>query len=221
MAAAPLPAGAVLLTYLLAEVAAGAISAAVGHGSPAAALQASYVATPCALLGCSAGALRLARGAGRPRPGLAWPGGRWVAAGAVAGLALKFAGDALVRAEARLFGPDLRGNNPLVLYPEMFRRPLPLALLLVALVALVPAAEELFFRGLVYGWLRARMGPWPASLAGGLLFAAAHGDLALLAPLWLTGTGLCWLYERSGSLWAPAAAHAALNAVSAGLSFVP
>ena len=222
MAAAPLSAGAILLTYLVAQVVAALLSAAggavLGHG---AVLQVSFAATPCAVLGCCLGALVLARRSGRPCPRLTWPGAIWAGAGLLAGLAVKFAGDLLLRLEAAVVGPRLRGNNPLVLYPDLFRRPLPLVILVVALVALVPVAEELFFRGLVYGWLRARLGPWPASLIGGLLFAVAHGDLSLLPPLWLAGVALCWLYERSGSLLPGMAAHAALNAAAVAFALVP
>jgi len=223
----PAPAGlpAIALGYVAAEIAGAAatsvLAAALARGSAAHAavlsVQLAYGVSSLALLLAGATVLRLAPGPGRP--GLAWPGWLAVAGGVGAGLALKLGGDALAALEGALAHP-IRGNNPVLLYPAAFARPLPFIALLLALVVVAPAAEELFFRGLVYGWLRSRLGPWPSSLVAGLVFAAAHGNLSLLPPLWLLGVGLCWLYEWSGSLWTSAAAHAALNAVSVALALL-
>jgi len=72
-----------------------------------------------------------------------------------------------------------------------------------------PFAEELFFRGLVYSWLRQRI-PVVVSLAvSALFFAGMHG---FFSPVQLIG-GLIFagLYEWRGNIWAPWAVHAAAN----------
>lgn len=227
MRQAPLPAGAVVLAYVAAQIGGAAVAATlaglVGRGSAASAtdlgVQVSYGVSSLALLAAAVAALRLARVRRASWPGTAWPGGRWVWGGVAAGILLKFAGDGLAALEQAITGP-VRANNPLVLYPHLFARPLSFAALVFAVVVIAPAAEEFFFRGLVYGWLRGRLGPWPSSLIAGLLFAAAHADWTLVPPLWLLGVGLCWLYERSGSLWPSAAAHAALNGLAVVLTIV-
>ena len=42
-----------------------------------------------------------------------------------------------------------------------------LLLTLLFVGAIVPFAEELFFRGFLYGWLRRRMAVWPAAAVSG------------------------------------------------------
>ncbi len=86
-----------------------------------------------------------------------------------------------------------------------------LAITLVFVAALVPFAEELFFRGLVFGWLRCRMGFWPAALISGLGFSVLHGVWWLIPALALLGVILALVYERSGSIWAATITHGLFN----------
>jgi membrane protease YdiL (CAAX protease family) len=85
------------------------------------------------------------------------------------------------------------------------------------IVAVAPFAEELFFRGFFFAGLRGRL-PFPiAAVGSGILFGAVHLDGAnLIAALQLTilGVILAWLYERTGSLWAPIALHAVNNSIA-------
>jgi membrane protease YdiL (CAAX protease family) len=84
---------------------------------------------------------------------------------------------------------------------------------LAALVTVAgPAAEEIFFRGLVYGWLRSRLKIGRALLLTAVLFGALHADPVAFLPI--TGLGLLfgWLYEKTGSLAAPLAVHILHNA---------
>ncbi len=82
-------------------------------------------------------------------------------------------------------------------------------LLLVAVV--VPFAEELFFRGMLYPLLRARMGPLAAILLNAAIFAAVHVVYVLIPGLFVVGLFLAYLRERSGSLWPSVALHALQN----------
>lgn len=79
---------------------------------------------------------------------------------------------------------------------------------------LVPAAEELAFRGVLYPWLRGRIGPQAAILVTGFLFGICHvqPDLALRAAV--LGMVLAFVRERSGSLWPCIAAHAVNNSLA-------
>lgn len=85
----------------------------------------------------------------------------------------------------------------------------------------IPAAalsEELFFRGFMFGTIR-NMGLslWPAALITSLVWALLHlagGNLGVVAILAAFGLVLAWLYERSGSLWVPIAAHALNNTIA-------
>lgn len=78
---------------------------------------------------------------------------------------------------------------------------------------LAPAGEELFFRGLIYRWLRDQWGPASAAPVSALLFAGAHFYYPLphMLLVALLGLVLAIAYERSGSLWIPIGIHAAQN----------
>jgi len=88
-------------------------------------------------------------------------------------------------------------------------------LLVLVLAALVPFAEEAFFRGAVFGALRrsGRSG-LQAGLITGIGFTLSHPRLELLAPILLVATYLTFLRAVSGSLWPSVAAHVGFNLVT-------
>ena len=92
--------------------------------------------------------------------------------------------------------------------------------MLIVAGVIVPFAEELFFRGLVYGWLRRRIGVWFAALASALFFSILHGILWLVPALAVLGMILARVYEKSGSLWAVTVTHGIFNAVTVVLLYV-
>ena len=85
-------------------------------------------------------------------------------------------------------------------------------LLIVAACVIVPILEETVFRGILYRALRRQWSFAPAALASAAVFALAHLTWVGLAPYLLLGVVFAYLYERSGSLVAPWAAHGAFNA---------
>ena len=67
-------------------------------------------------------------------------------------------------------------------------------------VIVTPFAEEILFRGSLFGWLRRRL-PAPATvLLTAALFAIAHPMPVLWPATLLFGLGAAWFRERSGSL---------------------
>ena len=83
---------------------------------------------------------------------------------------------------------------------------------LLVLVTLVgPAAEEIFFRGLVHGWLRGRVGAWVSIGLTAFVFALMHNDIVAFLPIFLLGLIFGWVYEKTGSLAAPVAIHVLHN----------
>jgi membrane protease YdiL (CAAX protease family) len=79
-------------------------------------------------------------------------------------------------------------------------------------VIVAPVAEEMIFRGYFYGVIRRYGGRIPAILISSLLFAAIHVHLPSFPGLFLLAVTLCFLYERTGSLWSNITMHAAFNA---------
>jgi len=83
----------------------------------------------------------------------------------------------------------------------------------------VPLAEETFFRGFVYGWMRRQLNVPAAAVLSGCFFAAAHvgwgtsSEEILFLPLALLGILLALLYEYSRSLLPGAVVHGIFNLV--------
>ena len=105
------------------------------------------------------------------------------------------------------------------LFLSEFRRPVVAWLLLLA-AWVGPVAEEIFFRGLFYGWLRNRIGIRRALLFTAFLFACLHTDLASFVPIFALGLLFGWVYEKTGSLAAPVAIHILHNAGMLYLAFL-
>ncbi len=83
-----------------------------------------------------------------------------------------------------------------------------------ALVLVTPLTEELFFRGFVLPGLAARLGVGRAIVASAVIFSVFHLDLGVLAPVFVAGLLLGWLYHRTGSLWPGVLVHGGQNALA-------
>ncbi len=84
-------------------------------------------------------------------------------------------------------------------------------------IVVVPLAEELVFRGILYPAIKCYGFPRLALWGASALFAAIHFNLAIFLPLLLLALVLTWLYEKTDNLLAPIAAHSLFNAVNLGL----
>lgn len=90
----------------------------------------------------------------------------------------------------------------------------PFLVQLLGLGVLVPLAEELTYRGMLYRRLREYIGaPW-AIISSAVVFGILHGNLVQLVYAGVTGVLLAWLYERTGTLKAPVVLHLVINMTS-------
>jgi membrane protease YdiL (CAAX protease family) len=109
------------------------------------------------------------------------------------------------------------------------------ALVVLSAVILAPIAEELFFRGVLLGWLQTRMteaaghavgpmwllGIWLPNVLVSILFAAIHWtEWPAPLALFVLSLGLGWLVQRSGRLGGAIAAHMLFNGLSTVLLFL-
>jgi membrane protease YdiL (CAAX protease family) len=87
--------------------------------------------------------------------------------------------------------------------------------LLVAVVAIgvAPWAEEIAFRGFLFGGLQRRMHPVLAAFLAGGAWASIHLVWAVLIPFTLLGMALCWLRWYTGSILPGVGLHATYNAL--------
>jgi membrane protease YdiL (CAAX protease family) len=89
-----------------------------------------------------------------------------------------------------------------------------LALALLGVAVLAPICEEVFFRGMLYQYLRGRLPVVAAIALSAAVFAALH-FLPLLFPILLfMGIMLAVVFETSRSLYASIGFHAANNALA-------
>ena len=164
----------------------------------------------------------------------AWP----VIAAATIGLCF------LTQGVAKLFGIDLPDQQNVELIRQWglhcfdsWRNFMTFAFLLVQVIVLLPAVEELIFRYLMF-MLPSRLtskklaaGGMPQYVAyatmavSSILFSAAHyiaqpfPDAAFIA-LFFFGIAQCWLYRTTARIWCPMLNHALFNVTNLVLLFV-
>ncbi len=113
----------------------------------------------------------------------------------------------------RIFG-DLDVEGPARELSELAVGPSDAALLVVMTVVMAPISEEVFFRGLLQGALRDRLGPvWAVAIAS-VAFGITHFQLVQFPALVLVGAVNGLLVLRTGRLGPALWSHAGFNAIT-------
>ncbi len=112
----------------------------------------------------------------------------------------------------RVMGEDFHNPQIEAVASGGFSWPALLSMLVMA-GFVAPFGEELAFRGLLFAWLRGRLGVGAAAVVSGLVFAILHGVPVLIPALTAIGIALALLYHRCGSLWPVILAHGTFNAI--------
>ncbi len=89
-----------------------------------------------------------------------------------------------------------------------------LVLAFVALVVLPPIAEELLFRGYLFGRLRQENGFWFSAIITSLLFGLVHLQWNVGVDTFVLSIFLCILREKTGSIWTSMMLHGLKNGVA-------
>jgi membrane protease YdiL (CAAX protease family) len=87
-------------------------------------------------------------------------------------------------------------------------------LLIGTALVVAPVAEELIFRGYVFGVINRYAGRWWAMVISALVFAAIHAHIPSMAGLFALAVALTLVYEGTGSLWAPILMHSLFNGIT-------
>jgi uncharacterized protein len=97
-----------------------------------------------------------------------------------------------------------------------FSSPVEIGIAAVVLVVVTPVAEELFYRGLLFGSLWPRLGTGWAAVISAALFGASHfaGGAVLVPILFVFGLVQAWVFRWRGTLLAPIVAHGAFNLIA-------
>ena len=112
-----------------------------------------------------------------------------------------------------IFG-DLDVEEPARELSELAVGPSDVALLVVMTVVMAPISEEIFFRGLLQGALRDRLGPaWAVAIAS-VAFGITHFQLVQFPALVLVGAVHGLLVLRTGRIGPALWSHAGFNAIT-------
>ena len=85
---------------------------------------------------------------------------------------------------------------------------------ILCLGILIPIAEELVFRGLIFRRIRTATNFMQACLLSAVVFGAFHGNMIQMMYGVLMGLLFAYVYEKYGSLKAPIFAHMTVNILS-------
>lgn len=94
-------------------------------------------------------------------------------------------------------------------------------IMIVCIVAIVPVAEEMLFRGYLQTWLKGHLSSKRSIMITSAVFALFHysfqqgwSNLELLLSLFMLSMFLGLIYEKKESLWAPIGLHMIFNFVN-------
>lgn len=90
----------------------------------------------------------------------------------------------------------------------------------LALVVMAPLAEELLFRGYLFGRLRSYISFVPTTIITSLLFGLIHWQWNVGVDVFILSLALCYLREKTGSLWPAVLLHSLKNGIAFTLLFV-
>lgn len=134
----------------------------------------------------------------------------WLVLGAAAGLGFVVTGMLLVKTLIA-FVPDWAGmtRSPFA-FGEANGWAMSAAFLALTF-AITPFAEEVFFRGFLYKWMKGHRPVWVAALVSSAIFGASHIIPPQAINAFFLSLVLIWIYEKSGSIWPAIVAHAVNN----------
>jgi membrane protease YdiL (CAAX protease family) len=89
-----------------------------------------------------------------------------------------------------------------------------------ALVIIPPIAEELLFRGYLFGRLRERFGFWFTTIVVSIVFGIVHMQWNVGIDVAVLSIFLCYLREHTGSIWASMVLHGIKNGLAYVLLFI-
>ena len=90
----------------------------------------------------------------------------------------------------------------------------------IMLVVVAPIAEEIIFRGWLYGKLRARIPAVPAILLVSVLFGIVHGQWNVGVTVFVMSVAMCVLRELTGTIWGGVLIHIIKNGIAFYLLYV-
>lgn len=88
------------------------------------------------------------------------------------------------------------------------------------LVVIAPVAEEVLFRGYLYGKLKKFVPVWVAIITTSVLFGTIHGTWNIAIDTFALSIILCLLRELTGNIWASILLHMVKNGIAFYILFI-
>lgn len=140
----------------------------------------------------------------------------------ITGFGTYFLGYIVIATVVGMLVPSLDFSQEQEIGFENSRTSLELCMTFISLVVLPPLAEEIVFRGLIFTSLRKRYSFIVTAIVTSVLFAIPHLQFGSDAPLlWVAALDtlvlslvLCYVREKTGSLWPSILIHALKNGVA-------
>ncbi|HRK41339.1 MAG TPA: type II CAAX endopeptidase family protein [Candidatus Saccharibacteria bacterium] len=133
---------------------------------------------------------------------------------------LAYMGVTIVAAMGAQFLPWVDGDQAQEVGFDGISLPVEYILAFIALVVIPPIAEELLFRGYLFGRLRERFGFWVTAIVTSLTFGFVHLQWNVGIDTFVLSIFLCYLRETTGSIWASMVLHAIKNGIAYFLLFI-
>src|SRR5690606_13390705 len=95
-----------------------------------------------------------------------------------------------------------------------------LVIAFLTLVVLAPVAEEVLFRGYLYGKLRRYSSVAVAAVLTGVMFGLVHGQWNVVLDSFVLSLVMCGLREFTGTIWAGVLVHMLKNGLAFYLLFI-
>lgn len=89
----------------------------------------------------------------------------------------------------------------------------------VALLVVAPISEELIFRGFIFKGFRKQLGFLAAAVISSIFFGLIHGQINVALDTFALGLMLCYLYEKTQSIWPSIMLHSLKNGIAFYLLF--
>ena len=90
----------------------------------------------------------------------------------------------------------------------------------ISLVVVAPIAEEIIFRGWLYGKLRAKIPAIPAMILVSILFGIVHGQWNVGVTVFVMSLAMCTIREITGTIWGGILIHMIKNGLAFYLLYV-
>ncbi|MBO5488438.1 MAG: CPBP family intramembrane metalloprotease [Eubacterium sp.] len=96
----------------------------------------------------------------------------------------------------------------------------PAWLMILAVCIVGPIAEEVMFRGMIYGCIRRSFGMWPAAIISAVLFGVYHMNLVQGIYAAVLGVVLALVYEKTQTIYGSIIFHVVFNTSSYVVSWI-